>query len=147
VEVNNGNACKWTIFQLYHGGNKLHFNEIMVILALLRADMLLHSDKLSWFESIILCSFSLILNREAANTNSISLCLWPDVGSNPQSTALSISLCLDPTGARTHNLPHSLYVFGLTRRGLEPTIYHTRGEHANHYTTAIRLGVIYLLFH
>ena len=26
-------------------------------------------------------------------------------------------------------------VFGLTRPGLEPTIYHTRGEHANHYTT------------
>ena len=24
---------------------------------------------------------------------------------------------------------------GLTRMGLEPTIYHTRGEHANHYTT------------
>ena len=26
-------------------------------------------------------------------------------------------------------------VFGLTRSGLKPTIYHTRGEHANHYTT------------
>ena len=26
-------------------------------------------------------------------------------------------------------------VFGLTRPGVEPTIYHTRGEHANHYTT------------
>jgi hypothetical protein len=26
-------------------------------------------------------------------------------------------------------------VFGLTQPGLEPTIYHTRGEHANHYTT------------
>jgi hypothetical protein len=25
-------------------------------------------------------------------------------------------------------------VFGLTRSGLEPTIYSTRGEHANHYT-------------
>jgi hypothetical protein len=24
---------------------------------------------------------------------------------------------------------------GLTRPGLEPTIYHTWGEHANHYTT------------
>ena len=24
-------------------------------------------------------------------------------------------------------------VFGLIRPGLEPTIYHTRGEHANHY--------------
>jgi hypothetical protein len=26
-------------------------------------------------------------------------------------------------------------VFGLTRLGLDPTIYHTRGEHANYYTT------------
>jgi hypothetical protein len=26
-------------------------------------------------------------------------------------------------------------VFGLTRQGLDPTIYRTRGEHANHYTT------------
>jgi hypothetical protein len=25
-------------------------------------------------------------------------------------------------------------VFGLTRSGLESTIYRTRGEHANHYT-------------
>jgi hypothetical protein len=26
-------------------------------------------------------------------------------------------------------------VFGLTSPGLEPMIYHTQGEHANHYTT------------
>jgi len=26
-------------------------------------------------------------------------------------------------------------VIGLTRSGLESTIYHTRGEHANHYST------------
>ena len=26
-------------------------------------------------------------------------------------------------------------VFGLTRPGIEPTIYRTRGEHANHYAT------------
>jgi hypothetical protein len=31
----------------------------------------------------------------------------------------------------------SFIVFGLTRLGLEPTIYHTRGEHANHYTTEV----------
>ena len=29
----------------------------------------------------------------------------------------------------------SFIVFGLTRPGLEPTIYRTRGEHANHYAT------------
>jgi len=31
-------------------------------------------------------------------------------------------------------------VFGLARPGLEPTIYRTRGKHANDYTTdAVRL--------
>jgi hypothetical protein len=29
----------------------------------------------------------------------------------------------------------SVIVFGLTRSGLEPTIYRTRGEHSKHYTT------------
>jgi hypothetical protein len=28
-----------------------------------------------------------------------------------------------------------ILAFGLTRSGLEPTIYRTRGEHTNHYTT------------
>ena len=33
-------------------------------------------------------------------------------------------------------------VFGLTQPGLKFTIYHTRGEHANHYTTdAVQNGV------
>jgi hypothetical protein len=30
---------------------------------------------------------------------------------------------------------YNLIVFVLTRPGLEPTIYRTRGEHANHYAT------------
>jgi hypothetical protein len=29
----------------------------------------------------------------------------------------------------------NLVIFGLTRPGLEPTIYRTRGEHGNHYVT------------
>jgi hypothetical protein len=29
----------------------------------------------------------------------------------------------------------NVIIFGLTRRGLEPTIYRTPGEHANYYTT------------
>jgi hypothetical protein len=29
----------------------------------------------------------------------------------------------------------NLIGFGLTQSGLKPTIYHTRDEHANHYTT------------
>ena len=32
-------------------------------------------------------------------------------------------------------------VFSLTRSGLEPTIYRTRGEHSNHYATdAVEMG-------
>ena len=34
-------------------------------------------------------------------------------------------------------MPISYIVFGLTRSGLEPTIYHTRGERANQYTTDV----------
>jgi hypothetical protein len=30
-------------------------------------------------------------------------------------------------------------VFGLTRPGLEPTIYHTRGEHAHYTNDAVAL--------
>ena len=36
------------------------------------------------------------------------------------------------SGEATHT---NFIVFRLTRSGLEPTIYHTLGEHANHYTT------------
>jgi hypothetical protein len=35
---------------------------------------------------------------------------------------------------RTDNTNANCIVFGLTRSGLESTIYHTRGEHANYYT-------------
>ena len=35
-------------------------------------------------------------------------------------------------------------VFGLTRPGLEPTIYRTRGEHVNHYATDV---VIFLIMY
>ena len=36
------------------------------------------------------------------------------------------------SGETTHT---NFIVFGLTWPGLEPTIYHTRGEHVNYYTT------------
>jgi hypothetical protein len=35
-------------------------------------------------------------------------------------------------------------VFGLTRLGLEHSIYRTRGEHTNHYTTDVVLNVTYI---
>ena len=44
----------------------------------------------------------------------------------------------------------NLIVFALTRPGLEPTIYNTRGKHSNHYTTdavknLIQQSLFYLL--
>ena len=46
---------------------------------------------------------------------------------------LLITVCL----AKKKQIP---LVFGLIQPGLEPTIYRTRGEHANHYTTdAVKL--------
>jgi hypothetical protein len=41
-------------------------------------------------------------------------------------------LCCVLSGEATNG---NLIVFGLTPSVLEPTIYHTQGEHANHYTT------------
>jgi hypothetical protein len=46
--------------------------------------------------------------------------------------ALSPSCCVLSAEATHINL---FIVFGLTRLRLEPTIYHSLGEHTNHYTT------------
>jgi hypothetical protein len=43
-----------------------------------------------------------------------------------------LNLCCVLSGEATHT---NFIVFGLIRSGLESTIYRTRGEHANHYTT------------
>ena len=47
--------------------------------------------------------------------------------------ALSPQCCV-LSGEATNN---NVIVFGLTRPGLEPAIYHTRGEHDSHYTTDV----------
>ena len=49
---------------------------------------------------------------------------------NPSLLLLINAACLAEKATNTN-----VIVFGLTRSGLEPTIYRTRGEHANHYTT------------
>jgi hypothetical protein len=44
----------------------------------------------------------------------------------------------DTTKINLHqNFPIYGVVFGLTRSGLEPTIYHTRSVHTYHYTTDV----------
>lgn len=55
--------------------------------------------------------------------------------------ALSLQCCM-LNGEATNTI---FIVFGLTRPGLEPTIYHTRREHAHHYITII-LCVIFQLY-
>jgi hypothetical protein len=56
----------------------------------------------------------------------------------------SDTLCCVLSGEATNT---SFIVFGLTWPGLEPTIYHTWGEHANYYTTNVVIysieGLIY----
>ena len=105
------NCCLAPI-QLYHGENKLMFNEmkmtntpswLFIVLAHWnnspRVDMSPHSDTFSWFRA----NQSLLFLLNAASL----------VESNKY---LFYSLCFH------------------TRSGLEPTIYRTRGEHANYYT-------------
>jgi hypothetical protein len=56
---------------------------------------------------------------------------WKHYPDSDLTGLLSFSLML-PSGEALNT---NFIVFGLTRSELEPTIYHTRGEHANHYTT------------
>ena len=61
-----------------------------------------------------------------ATFNNISVISWGSV------------LLLDETGVPVLSgeaINANFIIFGLTRSGLEPTIYRTRCEHANHYTT------------
>ena len=103
-------SSKWAIFQLYHGDDKLHFDEIISALWNFYNDSSLKQQSAGrhvvplWHIILIprqpvfvLTPYCCLLNGEAANTN--------------------------------------LIVFNFTRPGLKLTIYHTRGEYANHYTT------------
>ena len=100
------------IFQLYHGVNKLIFNEMIMLFALyytntlswifivlanwnnsLRVGMSLHSDTLFWFRTnqsllFLLNAASLAKKQQIPIAQSL---VWPDRGSNPRSTALEAS--------------------------------------------------------
>jgi hypothetical protein len=62
----------------------------------------------------------------------------------PNQTVFALSLyCCVLNGEATNT---NFKVFGLTRLGLEPTIYRTWDEHTNHYTTdAVQCGTISIL--
>jgi hypothetical protein len=96
-------------FQLYHGENKLIFNEMMMRFALFQTNTLKQQ-----FEG-----------RHVAPLRHIILI--------PSQPVFVLSpYCSVLSGEATHI---NSIVFGLIRPGLEPTIYHTRGKHANHYAT------------
>jgi hypothetical protein len=64
--------------------------------------------------------------------------MWDDVNVSLEDLRLHDILplqILEPGVFREEAANTSFIVFGLTRSGLEPTIYCTRGEHANNYTT------------
>ena len=75
----------------------------------------------------------------------------PWFGSNPRSTALEESIYIyqlyspwfgsNPLSTALEESIYQFIIFGLTRPGLEPSTYGTRGQHANHYTNlAVRKG-------
>ena len=90
------------ICQLYHGENKLIFNEIFIVLVHWnnspRIDMLPHSDTLSWFRA----NQSLLFLINAA-------CL-----AEKRKIQILYSLWFDPIRARTQDLLHSSNTLTIT---------------------------------
>ena len=119
------------IFRLvYHVENKLIFNEMMIRSALCYTNML------SW---ILQCQLTETpVRRQTCRPTGTH---YPD--SEPTSLcSFSLMLC-----AQQRNNKYQFIVFGLTDLGLRPTIYSTRDEHTNHYTTdAVERGYFYLNF-
>ena len=107
-------------FQLYHGENKLIFNEMMMI----RSALFL-TNMLSWI-FIVLAHWN----------NSLWIDMWLHLDTlfwfraNQSLLFLLNAACLAEKQQNTNFI-----VFGLTRPGLETTIYRTRDKHANHYAT------------
>ena len=123
--VGEGLKSKWllfntnsAIFQLYHGENKLTFKEMMM------RSTLYWTNTLSWiFSASSLKQQS--VDRHVTPLGHITSWFWAN-----QSLLFLLNVaCLE----EKQQIPIS--VFGLTRLGLDPTIYCTRGEHANHYIT------------
>jgi hypothetical protein len=106
------------IFQLHHGKNKLIFYDMMIRSALF------YTNTQSWI-FIVLAHWN--------NSPRIDMSLLSDTlfwfRANQSLLLLLNAACL----AEKQQIPIS--VFGLTRPGLEPTIYRIWGELANHYTT------------
>ena len=109
-----------TIFPLYNGENKLIINEMMMKSALYQTNML----------SLIFIVLAHWNNSLRADMSLHSDTLFWFRANQSLLFPLNV-VCL----AEKQQKP--ILVFGLTRPWLEPTIYHTWGEHANHYATDV----------
>ena len=109
------------IFQLYHGENKFNFNEMMMKSTLYLTNtqswifiVLGHWNNSQWVD-MSLHSYTLFWYRAIQ----------------------SLLFLLNAACLAKKAINANFIVFGLTRPGLEPMIYHTRCEHANHYATDV----------
>ena len=113
-------------FQLYHSENKLMFNEMMMKYALY------YTNTLSWI---------FILLAHWNNSPRIDMSSHTDTLSWFRANQ---SLLFPPKryvirGEATNT---NIIVFGLSRSGLEPMFYRTRGEHVNHYTNDVVISTM-----
>ena len=106
------------IFQLYHGENNLIFNERVMRSALFK------TNTLSWIFVVL---------AHSSNSPRVDMSLHSDTlfwfRVNQSLLFLLNTACL----AGKQQISLNFIVFGSTRPRLEPTIYHTRSERANHY--------------
>jgi hypothetical protein len=58
-----------------------------------------------------------------------------DIKANHKSFMSSLNIPINDENCELSTTNTNFIVLGLTRLRLEPTIYRTRGEHANHYAT------------
>jgi hypothetical protein len=134
---------------LAHCNNSLQVNISSTLTQYLDSKPVTHSDTVSWFlachplwHSILIPSLSPTLthyldSKPVTHSDTVSwfqAChpLWHSILIPSQTVfVLSPSFCVLGGGATNTNF----IVFGLIRSGLEPAIHHTRGKHANHYTT------------
>jgi hypothetical protein len=109
--------ANWATFQLYHGEKKLHSMKWWWCP--------LGSRPTRWI-FIVLAHWnnSLRVDMSIHSRHIIPILSQPVFALTPECCVLS--------GEATNT---NSIVFGLTRPGLEHTIYCTRGKHANHYTT------------
>ena len=108
-----------TIFQLYQGEYRLNFNGMMTRPALYQ------TNTLSW-----ICYSASSLKQQSADRHVASLGQISRFQANQSLVFFLNAACLAEKQQNTNSI-----VFDFTRPWLELNIYHTRREHANHYTT------------